>query len=168
MHISWFIILSWHTVFKNINNANLLFTCDTRHHQLNAVYEREGGGRVGGLFRKKKPVVKKSDHEHTCRCNSDRQNIVHISLQEIYIYSQNCLRGHPKSTDTLNQRPVLFPPNEFSHVLYSTIMCMKQILRRDFELLVKIRTYRVKYSNGMIQVLVRDYTIGNGHDIDRN
>lgn len=168
MHISWFIILSWQTVFKNINNANLLFTCDTRHHHLNAVYEREGGGRVGGLFRKKKTVVKKSDHEHTCRCNSDRQNIVHISLQEIYIYSQNCLRGHPKSTDTLNQRPVLFPPNEFSHVLYSTIMCMKQILRRDFELLVKIRTYRVKYSNGMIQVLVRDYTIGNGHDIDRN
>lgn len=47
-------------------------------------------------------------------------------------------------------------------------MCMKQILRRDFELLVKIRTYRVKYSNGMIQVMVRDYTIGNGHDIDRN
>lgn len=131
------------------------------------LWERRGG-RVGGLFRKKKPVVKKSDHEHTCRCNSDRQNIVHISLQEIYIYSQNCLRGHPKSTDTLNQRPVLFPPNEFSHVLYSTIMCMKQILRRDFELLVKIRTYRVKYSNGMIQVLVRDYTIGNGHDIDRN
>lgn len=168
MHISWFIILSWETVFKNINNANLLYTCDTRHHHLNAVYEREGGGRVGGLFRKKKPVVKKSDHEHTCRCNSDRQYIVHISLQEIYIYSQNCLRGHPKSTDTLNQRPVLFPPNEFSHVLYSTIMCMKQILRRDFELLVKIRTYRVKYSNGVIQVLVRDYTIGNGHDIDRN
>lgn len=54
LHISWFIILSWQTVFKNINNANLLFTCDTRHHHLNAVYEREGGGRVGGLFRKKK------------------------------------------------------------------------------------------------------------------
>lgn len=59
LHISWFIILSWQTVFKNINNANLLFTCDTRHHHLNAVYEREGGGRVyGGFFEKKNPWLR--------------------------------------------------------------------------------------------------------------
>lgn len=71
-----------------------------------------------------------------------------------------------QNIDTLENSPSL--RKDFSHVLYSTIMCVKQILRRDFELLVKIRTYRVKYSNGMIQVMVRDYTIGCGHDIDIN
>lgn len=46
------------------------------------------------------------------------------------VYSQNYLSGHPKSTATLDQWPVLFPPDNFSYILilkWATLRVMRPV-----------------------------------------